>query len=550
MIHVLIASRSRAALLAALIAGCATRPPVPAPSSDRPPRAEIPPVRTSVKAPIVEVPIVFLERAEAPSPARLPLFRPIADADPRLVDCRKVLENEAAHFIRQAIASAERKANPSLAKDVPPPALAIVLEKDGNHAKTGYRVTALSVRDARGKDENKIEERPNTPYILLECTADPLYGAHLLLHEGGHVIHSIVTRGERAEAPWSATLHSTFAVTDPVTALSEGFAIHLETLWGHYGADQDRRAYYHRLAPRFEQTGKSSAEFYAPARDLQTFSQTFARYQGVRDGLPAFAGNVYPGEYLRSQYDPSRDLATLKWGNAMIASEGVVASVLFWIVAGSAGPDAKPGAGLDQPALAGAEARLVDALFSLPKKAPGPFRPDIVDVVASYAAVGPAEKKLALSRFLDLTRAVTVKPSVAPLWSRFYRAALLLDGPASKAALGELEALRVAAAADTDRNLDALRSGLGPILPVRVEGSQLLIVGFGESFPLELDLNGAGEAEWSAMPKMDAAHRDRARAERQLRPFDSLADFEKRIGLPASKLGLSPVSLGAAGSRD
>lgn len=62
---------------------------------------------------------------------------------------------------------------------------------------------------------------------------------------------------ERPEAPWTATIHSTFAATYSLTALSEGFAIHLETLWGHYGSDPERRAFYHRLSPRFDERGRS-----------------------------------------------------------------------------------------------------------------------------------------------------------------------------------------------------------------------------------------------------------------------------------------------------
>lgn len=250
----------------------------------------------------------------------------------------------------------------------------------------------------------------------------------------------------------------------------------------------------------------------------------------MRDGLPAFAGNVYPGEYLRSQYDPSRDMATLKRWNAILASEGAVASVPFWIVAGSAGPNAKPAAGLEQPALGVAEARLLDALFALPKNPPGPFRPDVLDVVASYANLGEQQKRIAISRFLDLTRAVTVKPKVATLWSRLYRAALAVDQPQSMALLRELEAQRAEAATETKKDPSQLRAGLGPVVPVRVEGVQLQVVGLGETFPMELDRNAAGPAEWAATPRLDATLRARARGE--ARTLVGVA-FDKRSGTVA-----------------
>ena len=65
---------------------------------------------------------------------------------------------------------------------------------------------------------------------------------------------------------------------------------------------------------------------------------------------------MYPGDYLRSQYDPARDRTVLLPANAMIASEGTVASVLFWTSAGLAGnAGATPGGGLLQPGLLDAE---------------------------------------------------------------------------------------------------------------------------------------------------------------------------------------------------
>jgi len=507
------------ALLVVVLAGCATVPPPSTPGGAA--------ARAPAPARAEEVQVLFLEPVDDAGPAGLPLLRALPDRDPRLAECRRLLDNEAARFIRRLIAAAERKADPTLPANAPPPALPIVLKKGGNHARTGYR---LALR-------GKVVERPRAPYVLLECTAARLSGT--LLHEGGHVLHEVATRGRRAKAPWTATVHSTFAVTDPITALSEGFAIHLETLWGHFGSDPERRAFYHRLEPRFGDRGSSAGEFYSPVRDLQTFSQTFARYHAVRDGLPVFAGNVFRSEYLRSQYDPSRDMATLKRPNAIIASEGVVASVLFWIVVGSAGQDAKPGGGLDQPALAAAEARLLDALFALPGEPPGPFRPDILDLVAAYADLGPRERRVAVSRFLDLTRAVTARPRVAALWARLYRAALTVDRAQTMTLLRELEQLRAEAAEAAEKDPGALRGGIGPVVPVRVDGRELRIVGLGEAFPMELDLNAAGPAEWAAMPRLDEALRARARAELDKGPFQSLSDFERRIGVPAAKLGLS-----------
>jgi hypothetical protein len=206
------------------------------------------------------------------------------------------------------------------------------------------------------------------------------------LHEGGHVADRIVRGRNRSDATWSALPHSTFAVTDRLTAVSEGFAIHLETLLGHYGADAGARAYYHRLDPQWSPERPLQGAFFAQARDIMTFSQNWARYSAVRDGLAAFEGHVYRGEYLRSQYDPARDRARLKTAGAMVSSEGVVASVLFWIAEGHArSGGARAEGGLDQPGLLDAEVRLLRGLQHAASQ-PNDRPLDICDVVAAHGS--------------------------------------------------------------------------------------------------------------------------------------------------------------------
>ena len=133
-----------------------------------------------------------------------------------------------------------------------------------------------------------VEDHPAVPFLVLELDSRSL--SETLFHEGGHLLHSVATRGHRATASWSAVLHTTFAVTDPLTAVSEGYAIHFETLLGHFGRDEETRGFYHRLAPAFDLKEGRRAEYYAPIADLMTFSQSWARYQAVRDTWPAFAG--------------------------------------------------------------------------------------------------------------------------------------------------------------------------------------------------------------------------------------------------------------------
>jgi hypothetical protein len=350
------------------------------------------------------------------------------------------------------------------------------------------------------------------------------------------VLHSIATRGHRPATDWSAVLHTTFAVTDPLTALAEGYAIHFETLLGHFGRDPEKRGYYHRVAPAFELKHSRRAEFYAPVTDLLTFSQSWARYQAVRDTWPAFTGHVYPGDYLRSQFDAARNRAVLKPANAMVASEGVVASVLFWTsVALADRVGARFGEGLEQPGLLASERTLLQAIARLPAK--NGFGPDLIDLIGAIGAPGSAEREVAVSRFVSVTRGVTVRPEIRADWTALYRDAVVLDLDATTPLFARLDAARDAIVAAALADPAELRRGLGPVLPVSAPKAMLELKVFQRKFPLEFDLNASTEAEWLAAG-VDAATGVKLLQERDRSPFASIADFEKRTGKTLSALGL------------
>jgi hypothetical protein len=475
------------------------------------------------------VPVVWLEPADAtPAPERrgaLPSFKLIPSGDPRLRDAERLIDNEPARFTRSLVAWAWRTFGSS--PDWPEPRLPIVLKTGGNNAGQGFRL-----RTAGG-----VEEHATVPFIVLELDSRSL--SDTLLHEGGHLLHSIATRGHRASADWSAIVHTTFAVTDPLTAVSEGYAIHFETLLGHFGRGAETRGFYHRVWPDFDLKNSRRAEFYAPVADLMTFSQSWARYQAVRDTWPAFAGHVYPGNYLRSQFDPARDRAALKPANAMLASEGVAASVLFWTSVGLAGRNgASFGEGLDQPGLFRAEQALLTALSKLP--AGNGFRPDLVDLVSAVGDAGSTERAVAVSRFVSVTRGVTARPEIRARWAALYADAVGLDFDGTKPLFAELDAARDAVVAAALADPASLRRGLGPILPVSAPKVELELKVLQQKFPLEFDLNAATEAEWAAAGA-DVPTRARLLAERDRAPFSSMADFERRAGVALQALGLAPV---------
>jgi hypothetical protein len=485
-----------------------------------------PPGRVGPAASKALVPVIWLEAVPGSGKtAGPPLLRELDPHDPRLKDCERWLDNEPARFTRELIAWAWKSFGTPASW--PQGRLAILLRPGGNQAEFGFRLQRAGA----------IEDHADVPYIILE--ADPKVLSDTVLHEGGHLLHMIAVGGRHPSAGWTSVMHSTFAVTDPLTALAEGYAIHFETLLGHYGRDAEKRAYYHRLAPAFDLKNSRRAEFYAPIADLMTFSQSWARYQAVRDTWPAFEGHVYPGDYLRSQYDPARDRARLKSAGAMVASEGVAASALFWISATLADrAGATPGQGLDQPALVAAEQRLLNAISALPAK--NGFRPDIVDLVSAIGAPGSPERAVAVSRFVNVTRAVTAKPEARAKWTALYHDAVGLDIDGAKPLFADLDVLRDGVIDAATRDPAALRSGLGPVLPVRTPKVLLELKALGEKFPLEFDLNAAGDAEWLAAGA-DRVTAEAIGRERDGAPFSSAADFERRIRMRLATLGLEEI---------
>ncbi len=471
------------------------------------------------------VPLAWLERVKDAPAGKLPAFRPIED-QARIEQANRFADNEAAHLVRRLIARAWRMSGGySTTESVP--ALPIALEPGGNYAREGLRIL-------RG---GAFVEQPDMPYLLLSLDDGSL--SLTFLHEGGHVVDRIVRRGRRSDPVWSALPHSTFAVTDPLTALAEGFAIHLETLWGHYGDTPARRAWYHRTEPDWNPDRALAGEFLAPVRDLLSFSQNWARYSGVRDGAVAFEGHVEEDRYLWSQYGPSRDAGRLKNGNAMVASEGVVAAVCFWIVDGDArSHGAEPLRGLTQQALVDAELRLVEALQRSASTGE-PHRPDLVDVVAAYGK-DAAARRYAVERLVGVTRGVTAKPGMRTEWAALHQAAVDLDIVSARKLSDALEASRRAIVEAAVADVETLRAGIGPVIPVRLPEKKVQLKALGEPFEVEFDLNAMSAAELRLLTP-DAALRARIRGQRDQRPFASVEEFEKRAGVTLGAIGARPV---------
>ena len=192
----------------------------------------------------------------------------------RVVDGTKYLpwlNNESARralkLYEQGYALVEAAGNPQHQ----PQAYHIALVKGGNHAAVGFKV----------KTETGIEDHARQSYILLD--PDPEAFQTTFLHETGHAVMHMLAGGEDLPAADVCSIpHSTAALTDRMTAFSEGWAIHLETIAAHLATGRGLRSQYHRTAVLFNEGPYHDMEYFRPAADLASFAQNLARYASVR----------------------------------------------------------------------------------------------------------------------------------------------------------------------------------------------------------------------------------------------------------------------------
>lgn len=515
------------------------------------------------------IPVALVEPVNVPAAGaagatgdQLKTYRRLASADPRVAKATSYLDNEAARFIRTLLA-AGRQAIPVAAADGGwPGELVIALQPGGNHARLGLAVqpageggavgagATAGIGPTAGAPSVGAVQLPRMPYVELDLTSDRLSAT--LLHEGGHVAHYLARRNITQHPAWTPLPHTTFAVTDRQTALSEGYAIHFETLWGHFGKDPGRQGFYYHDTPGFGPDTGFAGEFFFPVRDMLTYSQNWARYQGVRDGLAAFQGHVYAGDYVRSQLDPARDVSRLKGPGEMLASEGLVAAYCFRLAAWRAAMlGARRGGGLDQSGLLRAEIEVLQGLRAAhDEEGPGA---DLLDLVRATARHVPQLKDGALAIFVDLTRGVTADRAVQGLWRDLYSASTAMDMARVQALALDLQSRRARIYDKARTDPATLGDAVGPIVPVQVATASsrlgdfqarppmVHLVVFGDPFAVEFDLNAAGPAEWAIVPGLSADERKRIEAEAARGPFLDLPNFWRRTGLQASEVGLSTL---------
>ena len=198
-----------------------------------------------------------------------------------------------------------------------------VIMPQGNRPQQGLAI----------RTESGTTVHPKTWYVEI----DHQRADTLVPHEYGHVMLFQSLPGDLPPHP-GILPHTTGAITNDVTAFSEGWGIHFETLAGDYRENHQLYQEFHREEFPLEGPPKLGDSL-LPARDLMTYSQSYRRYTSVKENCfaylprpaPRFVAGATPdgNDVLARWTDTTYDPARVKTLEQMVASEGVIATLFY-----------------------------------------------------------------------------------------------------------------------------------------------------------------------------------------------------------------------------
>jgi len=460
--------------------------------------------------------VVFLEPIDRKAKP-LPTFRMVS-SEQYLPWTENEFARRAFRLYAQAFELLELAGNPQRQ----PKSYYIALVPGGNHAEIGFRIE----NGNGGRDDH-----PNHSYILL--APDRQSFESTLLHETGHVAMSMLLGGKQLpRSDVTSIPHSTAMLSDRATAFAEGWAIHLETLAAHLTTDAAQRRKYHRAGVTFGGDFYVRDEYFRPATDLTSYAQNVSRYVDVRENIFAFDTAFKGPDYLRVQLEKSRDFASLRNPNQLLASEGFHASFFFlFLIRGDQAPS--------ETVIAARHKRMLGAMQSMGRRVKmEPGVPWLIEFLTDYIQLFPDEKAEVIGAFHDLTHGVFVDPEAAALWRKHYLAALKLDlGALSINPIRETRKRWLDAVA---ADVSVLRSRLGPEVPCHVSKVQVKIEAFGDAEPLLFDINTAPEGILRLVPGLPEKSIERWLSVREKKPFASLDELRKEVGPVCDSGGSAP----------
>ncbi|MBT3218627.1 MAG: hypothetical protein HN348_06005 [Proteobacteria bacterium] len=435
--------------------------------------------------------VVYMERADRGSP-----FHRIDERE-RIEKLLQWMDNEAADFALRLYRSAWQRR-----LDGQPPVFYIALEAGGNHASQGFTLI---------EGDDTLVDDDQMPFILLDEQEYRFSGT--LLHETGHLILGLLG-AEPVDTDVSYVFHTTPAVTDRWTAFNEGFAQHLETIYAERVTDPDMRLHFDNRSSTF---GPTSKHFFGPAMDLRTLSQTWQRFNGVRDNRFAHPAAYDGPDLLRHAIDPERDLSRLRNSSQLLACEGFVATVFYRL-----GTTSAPGplSSLDYEPIFDALAKAfqyesvhVDHLW-------------LLHTINSLAEVRPEARTI----FLDLSRLTTVSNQMLEDWPQIYDAGLRVNVKAYGDWQQQEAEIFNHWVARLEQDHSLLAAAVAPEVFVCVDKKTVVPQLIQQSVDLCFDLNAATIPQLRAIDGADEHWLDEVVEERLPRPFQDLPDLGERAG--------------------
>ncbi len=450
-------------------------------------------------------------------------YRPVTDAK-ALAQYRTWLDNDAAEMALDLVRGAWQVMAARDGEIGATQQYHVALIPRGNFASSGFVLhTADGVVDHSGTAFIKLDPSPKS------------FG-DTFLHETGHVALSIISNGGGVPTEQMSSIpHTTAALTDRGTAFNEGFAIHLETLAGHFLLDQAeiQRVY------QFDQFNLGSdnwrqSEFFRHAIDLRSYAQSRARYEQVRRNNYAFASAFTKPDYLRVQLDPARDFAKLRTANQLLQSEGFNASFFYAFMMADFDKSAEV-ANSDNGVNGARRVEMLNVLAEM--FATGELNsqtPYLLTFTETFMKLYPERATQMVALLNDLSHGVFADSAAVGLWDKAYRAALSLD--IANFPPPELVAQRTAWVEELVADSKMLFSQIGPQLGCMVRGPTVFLVAFGQKLPLAFDVNTVQEGIMRLVPNITEDEIGRWLTERLTAPFADVENFKARMGAESAFL--------------
>jgi hypothetical protein len=374
--------------------------------------------------------------------------------------------------------------------------------EDGGFARLGFWL----------RDDGREQFHPD-PFVDLVVNAATVADGgfeEIFAHEMGHVFLRRLLPGLPV-AGYSRTPHLSTSITDYPTALDEGFATHFQglvRLHTHNASlrNQDSGLEHKPLVPYWMSNIDRAARIDGVRRNWFVQAQVAAPVDATFKTRAAANSDAIARRDLSTLFDVAR----LKNGNQMLASEGVIATLFYrWLV------PAKD----ERRALVDRYTRFFAALRRVDRSRLRADDAVFLPVVDAYLAMYPAETERLVGMIIDTTYGATVERAMA---ARVEELAAIGRRGHIEPFVAQLQEVRGALAALRGR-VTKTPSLLGAALVPNIwllEGDR------------SVNLNTAELEELLLLPGIDAATAATALERRRHQGlFRNLADFVARAGI-------------------